>query len=132
MDSSELTVGSASWSAVVSFVLTIHVVGGVMCKPVAVVTAPFSLLVSMAAGRMVSPSGRFALLVSVCVCARVCVCVCVCACDVCDHSSLSGGYPYATLPNKEVLPSLLLGQRLKKPDNCSEEMYVSHSLTTTL
>ena len=96
----------------------------------------------MAAGRMVSPSGRFALLVSGCVytCGVgvgvgvgvcMCVCVCVCVCDVCDHSSLSGGYPYATLPNKDVLPSLLQGQRLKKPYNCSEEMCVSHSLTTT-
>ena len=96
---------------------------------------------SMAAGRMVSPSGRFALLVSVgacvytcggCGCVHVCGCIPgVCVCDVCDHSSLSGGYPYATLPNKDVLPSLHQGQRLKKPDNCSEEMYVSHSLTTT-
>ena len=35
----------------------------------------------------------------------------------------TGGYPYPSVSNSELLPSLLNGYRLECPKNCSKEMY---------
>ena len=56
-----------------------------------------------------------------------CVCACACVYAMCvsvapPPSSLLGGFPYATLPNQELLPNLFKGYRLESPDKCSEEM----------
>lgn len=35
----------------------------------------------------------------------------------------SGGFPYANVTNQELLAFLLAGQRLERPENCSEHLY---------
>ena len=35
-----------------------------------------------------------------------------------------GGHPYPTISNKQLLQFLLQGNRLEKPHNCSDDMYV--------
>ena len=46
-------------------------------------------------------------------------------CNVCSYVVLfSGGYPYPSLGNGEILPFLMTKKRLNCPKNCSQELYV--------
>lgn len=42
----------------------------------------------------------------------------------CLLSSISGQVPYAALGGQEIVRKLRRGERLPKPDGCSDEMYV--------
>ena len=42
-------------------------------------------------------------------------------------SSVSGQVPYAALGGQEIVRKLRRGERLPKPDGCSDEMYVFFS-----
>ena len=39
-----------------------------------------------------------------------------------------GGSPYPSLPNSEIMEFIQSGQRLEKPENCSEDVYKLYSL----
>jgi len=44
---------------------------------------------------------------------------------------LIGGFPYPLLSNRDVLEALLDGQRLEKPPNCSEDLWVHKVVAIT-
>lgn len=45
-------------------------------------------------------------------------------CIMYDHSSviLSGGYPYPTMSNRDIIDLLSRGYRMDKPELCSDEV----------
>ena len=42
---------------------------------------------------------------------------------LCVYVIYTGGYPYPSVSNSELLPALVNGYRLECPKNCSTDMY---------